>query len=180
MNNSSTFALNLPGYSAKLLKLEDAKILQTLYEQCTEFALLTDGKPPSPTAAREEFDALPDGKTTEDKYIFGLFDSQDELIGMVESLRHYPDNQTWWVGLMMLSPQYRGKKIGSQFYQGFENWVSAQEIKRVSLSVVKANESGLNFWKSLGFEVINKRQPRKFGNKMHAVYVMSRAIGTFH
>ncbi|MDY6898267.1 MAG: hypothetical protein SWZ49_09345 [Cyanobacteriota bacterium] len=86
MNNSSTFALNLPGYSVKLLKLKDAKILQTLYDQCTEFALLTDGKPPSATAAREEFDALPDGKTREDKYIFGLLDSQDKLIGMIESI----------------------------------------------------------------------------------------------
>lgn len=109
MENLTSFVLNHPGYCTKLLKLEDAKILQSLYEQCTEFALLTDGKPPSPTAARDEFDALPDGKTTEDKYIFGLFDSRDELIGMIESLRHYPDNHTWWVGLMILSPQYRAR-----------------------------------------------------------------------
>lgn len=76
----------------------------------------------------------------------------------------------------MLSPQYRGQKIGSQFYQGFENWVSAQEIKQVSLSVIEANEAGLKFWKSLGFEVIKKREPRQFGNKMHEVYVMSHSI----
>lgn len=176
MNSSASFVLNIPGYYTNLLKPQNAKILQTLYDQCIEFALLSDGRPPSVTAAREEFDALPYGKTSEDKYLFGLFDSLDELIGMIESLRHYPDNQTWWLGLMMLSPQYRGQKIGSQFYQGFENWVSAQEIKQVSLSVIEANEAGLKFWKSLGFKVIEKRKPRQFGNKMHAVYVMSRLI----
>ena len=48
-------------------------MLQSLYEQCTEFALLTDGQPPSATTARDEFDAVPDGKTTQDIYIFGLF-----------------------------------------------------------------------------------------------------------
>jgi hypothetical protein len=50
MNNSVSFALNRPGYLAKLLKPEDAAILQSLYAQCTEFALLIDGQPPSPTA----------------------------------------------------------------------------------------------------------------------------------
>ena len=95
MKNSASFALNRPGYLAKLLKPEDAVMLQSLYEQCLEFALLTDGQPPSPTAARDAFDVVPAGKTTQDKYIFGLFDPQNDLLGMIESIRHYPDNQTW-------------------------------------------------------------------------------------
>lgn len=178
MNDSASFALNRPNYSAKLLKAEDAVVLQTSYERCTEFALLTDGQPPSSTAARDEFDALPVGKTTEDKYIFGLFDPQNDLIGMIESIRHYPDNQTWWLGLMMLSPEQRGQELGSEFYQAFEDWVSAQAVKQVSLSVVEANELGLQFWKSLGFKIIRKTEPRQFGNKAHAVYVMFRAVTT--
>jgi ribosomal protein S18 acetylase RimI-like enzyme len=176
MKNLASFALNHPRYSAKLLKPEDAVVLQSLYEQCTEFALLTDGQPPSPTAARDEFDAVPDGKTTQDKYIFGLFDPQNDLLGMIESIRHYPDNQTWWLGLIMLSPEQRGQGLGSEFYQAFENWVSVQGVKQISLSVVEANELGLQFWKSLGFEVIRKTEPRQFGNKIHAVYVMSRPV----
>jgi RimJ/RimL family protein N-acetyltransferase len=176
MNNSVSFALNRPGYLAKLLEKENAEMLQSLYEQCTEFALLIDGQPPSPTSAREEFDSVPDGKTTQDKYIFGLFDPQNNLIGMLESIRHYPDARTWWLGLMMLSPDHRGQRLGTGFYQAFEDWVSVQEIKQVSLSVVEANEQGLKFWQSLGFEVIRKTEPRQFGNKTHAVYVMSRTV----
>ncbi len=178
MNNSASFTLNRPSYSAKLLKPDDAAVLQSLYEQCTEFALLTDGQPPSPTAAREEFDALPDGKKIQDKYIFGLFDPQNDLIGMIESIRHYLDNQTWWLGLMMLSPEQRGQGLGTELYQAFENWVSAQGIKQVSLGVVEANELGLQFWRSLGFEVVRKTEPQQLGNKTHAVYVMSRAVVT--
>jgi GNAT superfamily N-acetyltransferase len=178
MSDSVSFALNRPNYSAKLLKAEDIAMLQILYEQCTEFALLTDGQPPSSTAAHDEFEAVPDGKTTQDKYILGLFDPQNHLIGMIESLRHYPDNQTWWIGLMMLSPERRGQGLGSEFYQAFENWVAVQSVKQVSLSVVEANELGLQFWKSLGFEVIRKTEPRQFSKKTHAVYVMSRAVAT--
>jgi RimJ/RimL family protein N-acetyltransferase len=117
MNELTGFTLNRLGYSVKLLELKDAVVLQALYEQCVEFALLTDGQPPSSTAARDEFDAVPDGKTTEDKYILGLFDPKNELIGMIESMRHYPDNQTWWLGLVMLSPEQRGQGLGLEFHQ---------------------------------------------------------------
>lgn len=59
MNESTSFSLQIPAYLVKWLLPEDAEVLQQLYEQCTEFALLTDGQPPLPTAAREEFDAVP-------------------------------------------------------------------------------------------------------------------------
>ena len=178
MNNSASFTLNRSGYSAKLLKPEDAVVLPSLYEQYTEFALLTDGQPPSPTAARDKFDAVPDGKMIQDKYILGLCDPRNDLIGMIESIRHYPNNQTWRLGLMMLIPEQRNQGLGSEFYQAFENWVSAQGVQQVSLSVVEANELGLRFWKSLGFQVVRKTEPQKFGNKTHAVYVLSRVVET--
>ncbi len=150
--------------------------MQTLYDRCTDFALLTDGQPPSPTAALEEFDALPPGKTQDDKYILGLFDLQNNLLGIIESIRHYPDDRTWWLGLMMLSPDRRGQGLGSEFYRAFENWVTIQGVKQVSLSVIEANELGLRFWKSLGFEIIRQTEPRQFGNKTHNLYVMSRTV----
>lgn len=76
----------------------------------------------------------------------------------------------------MLIPAQRGQGLGSEFYQAFENWASAQGITQVSLCVIEANQPGLQFWKSLGFEIIRKTEPRRFGNKTHAVYVMSRAV----
>jgi hypothetical protein len=42
MNELTGFTLNRLGYSVKLLELKDAVVLQALYEQCVEFALLTD------------------------------------------------------------------------------------------------------------------------------------------
>jgi hypothetical protein len=36
---------------------------------------------------------------------------------MIESMRHYPDNQTWWLGLVMLSPEQRGQGLGLEFHQ---------------------------------------------------------------
>jgi GNAT superfamily N-acetyltransferase len=178
MNEAASFTLNHPGYSVQLLNPPDAGILQTLYERCTEFALLTDGHPPAPSAARDAFEAVPDGKTTKDKYILGLFDPQNELIRMIESIRHYPDQETWWIGLMMLNPEQRGQGLGAEFYQAFEQWAAAQAVNQISLSVIEANELGFQFWQRLGFKVIRKTEPRPFGHKAHAVYVMRRAVET--
>jgi GNAT superfamily N-acetyltransferase len=176
LDSSEKFALNRPGYLARLLNLDDVEVLQRLYVQCTEFSLLTDGEPPSATAARDDFEDLPDGNTIEDKYVFGLFGPRNDLLGMIESIRHYPDNQTWWLGLMMLCPEQRGGGLGSDFYLAFENWLAVKGVQRICLGVVEVNDLGLKFWKRLGFEISRKTEPRQFGKKTHAVYVLSRLV----
>lgn len=170
------FSLKHPNCSTKRLTPKDADILQQLYEQCAAFILLTDGLPPSPTAAREEFDDLPPGKTTEDIYIFGLFNAEQALLGMIAAVQRYPDKQTWWVGLMMLTPQARGQGLGTGFYRGFEGWVAAQGGLKISLTVIEENLPGLQFWQNMGFEVTHQRPPQPFKAKTHRVYVLTRLL----
>ncbi len=83
MNNLIDFPLVSSEYSVKQLKAEEAEVFQGLYDRCTDFALLTDGVAFSTTAAREEFEIVPEGKTTQDVYIFGLFDAHDILSGAI-------------------------------------------------------------------------------------------------
>ncbi len=170
------FPLQIPGYFIKRLSKQDANILQPLYEQCKDFFILTDGLEPSPTAASEEFFDFPEGKTPEDVYIFGLFDKNQKLLGMIAGVEYYPNTQTWWIGLMMLTPEYRGKGLGTKFYKAFENWVATKGITQISLVVIKPNKLGLQFWQRMGFEVIRKTSPRQYKAKSHEVYVLSRAI----
>lgn len=176
MNPLTPFTLDSSDYTIKRLSHKQSDLLQVLYEDCTDFAQLSDGQPPLPTAALEEFEALPPGKNLDDKFIFGLFDPSDRLIGVLESVRHYPDDETWWVGLLMLAPNYRQKGLGAQFYKVFETWVATQGNPRISLSVIEANEAGLQFWKQMGFDVLRKTAPRQSGTKTHRFVVMSRYI----
>lgn len=176
MDSSISFVLERADYSARRLEPNEAEVLQRLYEQCADYADLVDGHPPSPFAAREEFLAVPEGKTLQDKFMFGLFDARNILVGLIEAIRHYPDDQTWWVGLMMLAPQQRGKGVGSEFYRGFEHWVLGHGAQQVMLSVVEENEQGFSFWKKIGFEVTRKTPPKQFANKTHRLYVMRRTV----
>lgn len=176
MDTSIRFVLQSAAYIAKKLDSRDENILQCLYEQCTDYAILTDGHPPLSSAAADEFLAVPEGKTTQDKFIFGLFDQHDTLVGMLETIRHYPNDKSWWIGLMMLAPEHRGKGLGSKFYQVYSSWVAQQEAQSVFLAVLEENQPGFTFWQKLGFEVIRIAPPQQFGNKVHRRYVMRREL----
>jgi ribosomal protein S18 acetylase RimI-like enzyme len=176
MNICNGFELQNTAYMARKLDPSDAEILQRLYEQCTDYAILTDGQPPLSSAAADEFLVVPEGKTLQDKFIFGLFAQDDILIGMLETVRHYPDEKSAWIGLMMLAPEHRDKGLGSQFYQAYESWVAHQKMQSVFLAVLEENQPGFRFWQKLGFEVIRMAPPQQFGNKVHSRYVMRRKV----
>lgn len=63
-------------FGVRRLSVEDAAPLQQLYEAAQDYALLIDGVPPLPTAARDEFSAVPPGVLS-DKFMFGAVDDKD-------------------------------------------------------------------------------------------------------
>jgi len=170
------FPLENPSYLIHQLHRADADQLQSLYERCEDFFRLTSGLPPSATAGGEEFDDVPAGKGPDDLYIFGLYPTDAALVGVMTAVQHYPDPQTWWIGVMLLDPQYRGRGLGRRFYQGFERWVVAQGASRLQLMVISANEAGFAFWQRRGFQRVRQVPNRTFGHKTHDVYVLQRAI----
>lgn len=176
MTNIDLFTLGVPGYSVESLELRDAERLQKLYEKCADYAYLVDGQPPSPTAAREEFFAVPEGKSLCDKFMFGLFAPQHELIGLIESIRGYPNEQTWWVGLVVLAPEYRRKGLLNPLVQSFEHWVAKRGMSYIMGSVVEANIKVLRLWKRMGFEVVRRTPPKQFDQKSHSLYIIRRAV----
>lgn len=111
-----------------------------------------------------------------DKFVLGLFNNNNRLLAMIESIRHYPDQQTFWIGLMMVVPDQRRRGIGTHFYRAFEDWVSKGGVSQISLGVVQINELGLQFWKKMGFQVISKTSPQVFGNNCHPIYVLRHML----
>ena len=176
MYNLQELVLEDSDYLIKYLTLEDAAILQALYNQCVDFALLTYGCPFSQNAAREEFIDVPEGKTKDDNYLFGLYDSYNRLIGAIASHKHYPNCQTWWIGLMMLTPASRNRGLGKKFYRAFECWVAKQNIAQISLCTVQENTIGLKFWQKMGFKIVRTISTKQFQSKNHKVYVLNKKI----
>jgi ribosomal protein S18 acetylase RimI-like enzyme len=172
MEDAFSQLTNLEGYAVRKLKLEDIEALQKLFEKCSDYAWIVEGEGVSPNAAQDVFTSLPPGRSLNDKYLYGVIDRQGEMVGMLEGMRNYPDDKTWWVGLLLLAPKVRGCAIGRKLISGFFAHVHAEGGENIMLGVVEENNRAYHFWQQMGFELVRKTEPRPFGKKMQSVLVM--------
>lgn len=176
MKIERAFEIGMYDYSVHQLTPEDSGSIQTLFENCLDFMLLVDGRPAGNNAAEETFQDLPTGKSTQDKFVFGIFDRQGKLVGLLEVVREYPEITTWWIGLLLLSPETRSQGLGKQVIDGFIEYVRSNGGQAIMLGVVEDNQRAYSFWESTCFEFVRKTEPRQFGNKTQTVSIMRRAI----
>jgi GNAT superfamily N-acetyltransferase len=162
----------LPGYRVSLLGPETIPALQGLLERCTDYSLLVKGEPPDSNAAESMLADCPPGKTQEDKVVIGITDGQECLVGVLDAICGYPAVDCWWLGLLLLDPSYRNQGLGQRIYRSFEQWVGQRGAKNILLGVLEENVKAFRFWRSLGFEVVEKQTPRLFGHSTHTVIVM--------
>jgi len=158
------------------LSLEDSGAIQELYEKCLDYMLLVDGHPASPNSGEEEFQDVPPGKSHDDKFVFGIVNQQNELVGLLDVLRWYPDETTWWIGLLLFAPEVRSQGLGQKVLQGFAEYVRASGAQEIMLGVVDENKLAYKFWSRMGFEFVHMRKPQQFGDKTQTVSVMRRML----
>jgi ribosomal protein S18 acetylase RimI-like enzyme len=176
MIGAQVFQINDLDYFICRLQSEHIESLQRLFDQCADYAMVVDGEGVSPTAAKELFQSAPPGRSLNDKFLYGLMDRKGNMAGLLEGMRDYPDESTWWIGLLMLSPQVRGHGLGRKVIEGFSKYVGSEQGTSIMLGVVEENQVAYRFWQHLGFQVVRQTEPRPFGKKIQTVYVMQRAV----
>ncbi len=172
MRRESAFEIDLPDFSITRLSQQDIEALQGLYEACNDFNLLVDGLPCERDAAEKTFQDLPPGNSIDDKFLWGLFRQKHELVGVLDVVRGYPDETTWWIGLLLLAPQIRSHHLGEKVVKGFTDYVKKKGGSAVMLGVVEENAQAFRFWSKMGFEFVRQTEPRQFGKKFQKVNVM--------
>lgn len=100
------------------------------YEYCPPF-ITVDG-------VKADMEALPPGKTYEDKYFIGYYENE-MLIAVMDLIVGYPDDITIYIGLFMTNVSLQGKGIGSAIIQELCEYFKVQGYKRVELAWVKGN-----------------------------------------
>lgn len=159
---------------ACLLKAEDGPRLQEMFERCDDYFGSVTGLPVGPAEAQSMFMVLPEGKGYEDKFLIGIFDHH-ELVGMIEAIRNYPKQAIWWIGLMLLVPERRGKRLGTAVYQALEKWIAGQGGREVRLAVAEPLTTAVAFWRKLGFAQVEARKLRA-GVRESTYLVMSQTV----
>ncbi len=176
MKNEIAFDIEGQGCSMHILTHEDAKAIQTVYEKCVDYMLLVDGHPAGKNAAEGEFQDLPPGRSADDKFMFGIVNPLNDLVGVLDIMRWYPDDVTWWIGLLLLVPEIRSQGIGQKVLKGFSEYVKAKGGQAIMLGVVEDNERAFQFWSKMGFEFVRESEPRPFGNKTQTVRIMRQKL----
>jgi ribosomal protein S18 acetylase RimI-like enzyme len=161
------FEIDVPGYAVQS-EARGGQVASTALRSM-RICFSSRGEPFLPTAAQAEFRSIPDGKSLGDKLMFGLINPQGRIAGLLEAVQHYPDETTWWLGLLMLAPELRGQGVGREVLRGFSEYVRLRGGKAIMLGVVEENRRAYLFWQKMGFEVVRKTEPRPFGKKMQPV-----------
>jgi ribosomal protein S18 acetylase RimI-like enzyme len=166
----------IPGYQTKSLSNEDLVQLKYFLEKNTDYFELVTGLPFNPLDTQSIFEDIPEGKLTKDKILIGIYSTQGSLVGVLDAIRDHPGRGDWWLGLLLIDPMFRGKGLGKEVYSAFEKWITERDAINVYLGVMESNHRAYQFWQNLGFEVIQKRPPKRFGTLDQEVIVMKRLI----
>lgn len=138
--------------SLRELAAPDLDELQALFERCVDYFELHEGRATTPTEARDEWSAVPDGTPRSQKHVVGLF--APDLAGVVEVVRDWPRPATWNIGLLLLDPGVRRRGLGTRALAAVDAWARRTGADRLRITVNTANTGGLAFWRRHGFEPV--------------------------
>jgi GNAT superfamily N-acetyltransferase len=168
--------LDLAGVRIRALDKADLDRLQDLLVRCSDFIELGTGGPPHPEDAADLLSATPPDRSRKDKLVLGLWltddaagDSAatgDELAGVLDIVRGYPEESAWFLGLLLLTPELRGRGLGERIYRRVEEWVREQGAATIHLGVLERNPDARRFWERLGYEYRDTRTQHGSENRV--------------
>ena len=81
-----------------------------------------------------------------------------------------------YLSLLMLHPDYKHLGLGSEVYEGLEQFAKAHKSERIRIDVVTSYDRGvLDFWVSKGFDIIEMVELNWSGKNLPAV-IMKKNI----
>jgi ribosomal protein S18 acetylase RimI-like enzyme len=176
MKTEHEFDIEFHDYSVCRLTLRDTQAIQILLEECQDYMLLVDGHPAGTDAAERLLQEMPPEILPDNKFMFGIMHPIKGLVGLLETIRGYPEEAVWWIGLLLIAPESRSQGLGQKIFSGFVEYIKADGGKAIMLGVVEENERAYLFWNRMGFELVRKTEPRQSGDKTQTVSIMGRVI----
>ncbi len=141
--------------------------LQVLIESDVSAWTALEGAPPRRDEARQLVADRPPGVTPERKYVW-IWGS-DAVIDIVEG---YPDETTWYLGLIFLAPRARNAGLGAHFLRALADCVRARGGTALRLAVVTTNERARRLYDRLGFAFVDRRKRGLWTGDMHECDVL--------
>ena len=140
-------------------QLAELAALQCVLEAAPTYFLTVTGLPPGNAEAQSTLTALPQGKSYEDKFVWGLYEGE-AMIGCADVIRGYPVRDKAVIGLLLLGEPRQGRGLGRAFVALIEQAIGAwPEIRWLRLGVAAPNTGALAFWRKLGYRETGEVKP---------------------
>jgi RimJ/RimL family protein N-acetyltransferase len=150
--------------------------LQHVLECAPGYAERVTDAPPGAADAQSTFTVLPEGKSYEDKFVFGIF-AGNEMVGCIDLIRSYPTTNAATLGLLLVAEQHQGIGIGRQAFTLLEQfareWGNCDVIR---LAVVMTNSEVIGFWRKLGFSETGETKPYHYGSLRSQAVFMEKPL----
>ena len=138
-------------YFIRLLQPPDIRAVQAMFERASDYFELATGAPPGSDEATRAFVAGPPSKSVDDKRILGIFDAQNELVGLLDALVDFPSDGDWTMGMLLLDPAHRSAGLGTVVLQEYEAWAVERGARRLHTAVVSHHDRAVRFLETRGY-----------------------------
>jgi ribosomal protein S18 acetylase RimI-like enzyme len=141
----------------KIERISEGSLSQVLkvYKQCEDFLALG----PEPCASEEMVIKDIEHSVTEDGLFCGIFDSHDDILGIVDFVPHSckDSGDSAFISLIMIAKPYRNKGLGAKVIEAIETYIRKYPQNKAVLSAVQTNnEKAIRFWKALGYIIVGR------------------------
>ena len=157
-------------YEVRILEDKD---IDTIYELCSKNELFYQYHPPFVTkeSILDDMQALPPGKTCQDKFYIGYFEG-DTLIAVADLILGYPNEKTAHIGFFMMNKEHQGKGIGTQIVSECAEYLKELHFEKIRLAIDQGNPQSEAFWTKNKF----KKTGQEIKNDFSAFIPMERNL----
>jgi GNAT superfamily N-acetyltransferase len=150
--------------------------LQRVLDEAPTYAHRLTGVAPGHADAQSTYTALPDGKSYDDKFVFGLYLGR-QMVGCADLIRGYPKITTALIGLLLLSERHQRRGVGRRAYALLEEFIQSWgTCDHVRIGVVRTNEDVMPFWSRLGFDPTGELKPYRYGSIQSEIIVLQKRL----
>ncbi len=128
----------------------DVPAIASLYGECADYWNLVAGRAAGVEESASLLTDRPPTLALSNKFVLGLRNG-GRLVAIADALRDYPRDGIWWLGLLLVAPESRGRGLGRRLYAAFESWAAAQGARELRLCVQAQNTRAHEFWQEIGF-----------------------------
>ncbi len=162
---------------ASEMREADVPRLQAFLEANPEYDLAVSGAPPTPTAAREEFDSLPPRDFRYDKrWLLHLDGPDGSMAAMANVVSNMLAPAVWHIGLFIIATRLHGSGAGREIHSALERWMHDGGARWVRLGVVAGNSRAERFWEKAGYVEVRKRLAVPMGARVNDLRVMMKPL----